>query len=162
MQPFLIVQLLVLVALANATPLLLKRAMGTACAWPLDGGVTLKDGQPLFGASKTIRGIVISLLATPAVSALMGLGWQLGALVAAFAMAGDLLSSFIKRRLGLAPSSQAIGLDQIPESLFPFITASWLAPISALDIVAGTAIFAVGELAVSRILFRLKLRDKPY
>ena len=31
------------------------------------------------------------------------------------AMLGDLLSSFWKRRVGLAPSWQAIGLDQIPE-----------------------------------------------
>jgi hypothetical protein len=35
-------------------------------------------------------------------------------------------------------------------------------PIGVLDIVAGTAIFAVGELAVSRILFRLNLREEPY
>ena len=42
-------------------------------------------------------------------------GLGIGLLVAATAMAGDLLSSFLKRRLALAPSSQAIGLDQIPE-----------------------------------------------
>jgi len=162
MQLLLIIQLLVLIAAANAAPLFLKKAMGTALDWPLDGGLTLTDGRPLLGASKTIRGIVAALLTTPAVSALMGLGWELGALVAACAMVGDLLSSFIKRRFGLAPSSQAIGLDQIPESLLPFIAASWLVPISVLDIVAGTAIFAVGELAASRILFWLNLREEPY
>ena len=34
-------------------------------------------------------------------------------------MAGDLFSSFVKRRLRLASSSMAIGLDHIPESSFP-------------------------------------------
>lgn len=162
MHPALIAQILVLIAVANAMPVLAKKVLGRAFAWPLDGGATFMDGRPLLGASKTIRGIVVSLLATPAASVLMGLGWELGVLVAACAMAGDLLSSFIKRRFGLAPSSQAIGLDQIPESLLPFIAAGWLVPVGVLDMAVGTAIFAVGELAVSRLLFRLNLRDEPY
>lgn len=162
MQPLLLIQLLVLIAVANATPLFLKKAMGNALAWPLDGGATFADGRRLLGASKTIRGIVASLLATPALSLLMGLGWELGALVAVFAMAGDLLSSFMKRRIGLPPSSQAIGLDQIPESLLPFIAARALVPITIIDMIAGTAIFFVGVIVLSRILYRLRLRDEPY
>jgi len=162
MHPILIVQLLVLVGVANALPVIAKKLMGAAGDWPLDGSITLRDGRPLFGRSKTIRGVLIALLGTPVVAALLGLGWQLGFLVAASAMAGDLLSSFIKRRLGLAPSSQALGLDQVPESLFPLIAARCLLPLSWLDVAVGTAIFAIAELAVSRILFRLNLRDRPY
>lgn len=162
MQPILIVQLLVLVGLANALPVAAKRILGAAYAWPLDGGATLWDGRPLFGHSKTIRGIVVSLLGTALVSVLMGLGWELGLLIAASAMAGDLLSSFVKRRLGLPPSSQARGLDQIPESLLPFVAARCLVPAGWLDVAVGTAIFVIAEPIVSRILFRLNLRDRPY
>ena len=162
MHPALIAQLLVLVALANAMPLLAKKALGPASAWPVDGGATFVDARPLLGTSKTVRGLVVSLLATPLVSSLMGLGWKLGVLMAACAMAGDLLSSFTKRRMGLPPSSKATGLDQIPESLLPFIAAGWFLPLTLLDIAAGTAIFIVGELAVSRLLFKLNLRDEPY
>lgn len=162
MHPILILQLLILIAVANATPVLAKRALGKTFAWPLDGGAMFVDGKPLLGASKTIRGIVVSLLATPIVAMLMGLGWELGALVAVAAMAGDLLSSFIKRRLSLAPSSMAMGLDQIPESLLPLVAAKWLVPVTLLDIAAGTAIFFVGSLAVSRVLFKLNVRDEPY
>jgi hypothetical protein len=57
----LILQLLMLLALANGTPLIAKKIFGTAFAHPLDKGVTLADGQPLFGHSKTIRGIVLSI-----------------------------------------------------------------------------------------------------
>ena len=59
---------------------------------------------------------------------MIGLDWRIGALVAAMAMLGDLFSSFLKRRMGLAPSRQAIGLDQIPESCFP----CWRAGFSCL------------------------------
>lgn len=162
MHPILIAELLVLVGLANALPVLAKKILGTAFAWPLDGGATVWDGRPLFGHSKTIRGVVIALLGTPLVAVLMGLGWELGLLIAASAMAGDLLSSFIKRRLALPPSSQARGLDQIPESLFPFFAARWLVPISWMDVLIGAVIFVIAELVVSRILFRLNLRDRPY
>jgi hypothetical protein len=60
----LILQLLMLLALANGTPLIAKKIFGTAFAHPLDKGVTLADGQPLFGHSKTIRGIVLSIAVT--------------------------------------------------------------------------------------------------
>jgi transposase len=84
------------------------------------------------------------MLATSICAALMGLGWQVGTLISTFAMAGDLLSSFVKRRLHLASSSMAIGLDHIPESLFPLLAIRSLLPLSTLDIVAGVTIFVVG------------------
>jgi CDP-2,3-bis-(O-geranylgeranyl)-sn-glycerol synthase len=77
-------------------------------------------------------------------------------------MVGDLCSSFIKRRLGFEPSSRATGLDQIPESLLPALLGRWLLALPAGDVVAVTATFFVGEIVLSRILFRLKLRDRPY
>jgi len=162
MHPGLVVQLLILVGVANASPVVTKKIFGEAFAFPLDGGAVFIDGRPLLGGSKTIRGIVASLVATPIAAALLGLGWELGALVAGAAMAGDLFSSFVKRRLGRPPSSMAVGLDQIPESLFPFIAARWFFPVTLLDMVAGTVIFLVCEIAVSRILFKLRMRDEPY
>ena len=129
---------------------------------PLDGGALFSDGQPIFGPSKTIRGIVVSLLATSICAAAMGLGWEAGALVATFAMAGDLFSSFVKRRLHLPSSSMAIGHDHIPESLFPLLASRWLLPLNILDIVAGVTIFVAGALILSPLLFKLNLRDEPH
>jgi CDP-2,3-bis-(O-geranylgeranyl)-sn-glycerol synthase len=109
-----------------------------------------------------VRGLVLGVLATILAGMLLGLDWRVGALVGGVALAGDLLSSFIKRRLGLAPSSMALGLDQIPESLFPLLAARLLLPLSALDIAIVVIVFFAGELILSRILFRLNLRDRPY
>ncbi|ODR95913.1 hypothetical protein AUC70_03385 [Methyloceanibacter stevinii] len=162
MQLLLLFQLLTLVVVANAVPVFAKRCFGPATAWPLDGGLVLSDGQPLLGASKTIRGILLSMVLTPVVAMLIGLSWQVGVVVAFSAMAGDLVSSFLKRRMGLRASDQAIGLDQIPESLLPLLAARWLLPVTTVDILVGTALFIVGSLVVSRLLFRLNMRDKPY
>jgi CDP-2,3-bis-(O-geranylgeranyl)-sn-glycerol synthase len=162
MHEVLIFQMLMLVAVANGTPVAVKLMLGDRFAYPLDGGRILADGRPLFGHSKTMRGIVLGVVATTAASMLLGLDWTVGALVGTAALAGDLLSSFIKRRLGLEPSSMALGLDQIPESLLPLLAARALLPLSALDIVIVVILFFVGELVLSRILFRLHLRDRPY
>jgi CDP-archaeol synthase len=162
MQGSLMLQLLILLVVANGTAVAAKKLLGAAFAHPLDGGALFVDGQPIFGPSKTIRGIVVSILATSICAALMGLGWEVGALIATFAMMGDLFSSFVKRRLHLASSSMAIGLDHIPESLFPLLASRLLLPLSILDIVAGVAIFVVGALILSPILFKLNLRDEPH
>jgi hypothetical protein len=162
MHPVLIVQLLVLLAVANGTPVIAKKLLGGAFAYPLDSRELFLDGRPLLGPSKTVRGIVLAVLATLACAALIGLGWKVGAVVGGIAMAGDLLSSFVKRRMGLPPSSMALGLDQIPESLFPLVACRLLLPLTLLDIGVATVIFLVGELVLSRILFKLHVRDRPY
>jgi CDP-2,3-bis-(O-geranylgeranyl)-sn-glycerol synthase len=162
MQPTLIVELLILIAVANGMPVLAKKLFGESFAYPLDGGARFFDERPIFGPSKTVRGLVLSLLITPLFAVLLGLQWELGALIAGAVMAGDLLSSFIKRRMGLAPSSQAFGLDQIPESLFPLLASRWLLPVSFIDVAVGVAIFLVAAPLLSRVFFRLGLRDQPY
>lgn len=155
-------QLLILLALANASPLIAKRMFNESYAMPIDGNARFVDGQPLLGASKTIRGVVASLLVTALAAPLLGLQIWIGLLVATAAMAGDLLSSFLKRRLLLAPSSRATGLDQIPESLFPLLACRSALSLTAVDIAVGCAFFFVGEILFSKLFFWLRLRDRPY
>jgi CDP-2,3-bis-(O-geranylgeranyl)-sn-glycerol synthase len=162
MQPVLILQLLILLAVANGAPVVAKRLLGGAFTYPLDGGALFPDGRPWLGPSKTIRGIVLATLATATAAAVLGFGWKLGALVGIAAMAGDLVASFAKRRWGLKPSGQAVGLDQIPESLFPLLASRLFLPVTAVDIAVATFLFFVGELLLSRLLFRWHLRDRPY
>jgi CDP-diglyceride synthetase len=151
-----------LLAVANGTPVIATKVLGRTVAYPVDFGIAFWDGQPLFGASKTLRGIVLAVALTSVAAPLIGLDWTFGALIAVTAMFGDLLSSFVKRRMGLAPSSQCIGLDQIPESLLPLVACRFLLHMTILEIAAATAIFFLGELALSRVLFWLRIRDRPY
>jgi CDP-archaeol synthase len=162
MHGALLLQLLILLVMANGTAVIAKKILGVAFGRPLDGGALFVDGEPIFGRSKTIRGVVASVLATSISAGLIGLGWEVGTLIAIFAMAGDLFSSFVKRRLRLASGSMAIGLDHIPESLFPLLASRLLLPLSTLDIVAGVTIFVVGALILSPLLFKMNLRDEPH
>lgn len=162
LQPFLVAQILALLTVANGAPVITKRIFGSFLAHPLDGGLVLADARPLLGGSKTLRGVVVALLTTAACAPLIGLDWTIGLLIAAAAMSGDLLSSFLKRRMKLDSGSMALGLDQVPESFLPALACRWVLPIGLADILCVTALFFVGALAVSRVAYKLEIRDRPY
>ncbi|MBY0508601.1 MAG: CDP-archaeol synthase [Rhodospirillaceae bacterium] len=162
MHVLLIAQLLALLTVANTAPLIVKKILGDRLAHPLDGGIVLSDGQPLFGRSKTIRGVIAAITASGAASPLVGLGVGIGVLMGSAAMAGDLISSFLKRRLRRQPSSKVTGLDQVPESLLPLVISRLVLPVSLMDILATAAIFFLGEIILAKVFFRLRLRDTPY
>jgi CDP-2,3-bis-(O-geranylgeranyl)-sn-glycerol synthase len=162
MHPIVILQLVILLMLANGTPVIAKKMFSFHYSYPLDGNLTFADGRPVFGRSKTIRGVVLAVLVTTAGAPFIGLDWRIGLLVGSFAMAGDLFSSFCKRRLGLPSSSRATGLDQIPESLLPLLACRDLLALTAADIVVCVVIFVIGEVVLSRVLYAFRLRDRPY
>lgn len=158
----LIGELTLLLTLSNGVPVLATKLFGSRLSYPVDGRALWFDGRPLFGSSKTVRGILLSVLTTSAGAALIGLAWHVGTVVAGLAMAGDLFSSFVKRRLGLPAGSRATGLDQIPESLFPLLGVARALSLTNGDIAAVVAIFFVGEILLSRVLYRLHIRGRPY
>ncbi len=55
-----------------------------------------------------------------------------------------------------------LGLDQVPESLFPAVACSAYLPLRPLDVALIVLVFSVGELAMSRLFFAVGLRDRPY
>jgi CDP-2,3-bis-(O-geranylgeranyl)-sn-glycerol synthase len=162
MHPVVVLQLLILLMLANGTPVIAKKLVGGHYSYPLDGDLTFADGRPVFGRSKTIRGVVLAVVVTTASAPLIGLGWRIGLLVGSFAMVGDLFSSFCKRRLRLPSSSRASGLDQVPESLLPLLACRDLLALTTADIVVCVVMFVVGEVVLSRLLYAFRLRDRPY
>ena len=162
MQPWPILQSVLLLTLANGAPVVAKKLFGNHLAFPLDAGALFFDGQPLLGPSKTIRGVVTSVAATAVIAPLLGLTLAAGGLVAALAMIGDLFSSFVKRRLRFPPSSQAIGLDQVPESLLPLLACQTMLSLTLIDVSIAVGVFLIGELIISRVLYALRIRDEPY
>jgi CDP-2,3-bis-(O-geranylgeranyl)-sn-glycerol synthase len=154
------VRALLLLVVANGAPILGKRLLGTRFAWPLDGGACFLDRRPLFGPAKTVRGVLLSIAATALAAVVLGLPWQTGALFGAWAMAGDLASSFLKRRLGMPPSSTAVGLDQIPESLLPLLALRRELGLGGWEVAALTAAFFALGFAAPRLLYRLRPRAR--
>jgi CDP-archaeol synthase len=158
----LVKQLVFLLILANGTPLLANKIFGHRFSHPLDCGVRCGDGEPWFGASKTIRGVFLSVLTTAVGACLVGLGGKIGALIGSAAMSGDLFSSFFKRRIGLPVSSRAVGLDQIPESLFPLLACRNALSLTVWEIAVTVLAFFFGEIVISRLLYKFRIRDRPY
>ncbi len=157
-----LVKILMLLGIANGTPIFATRLLGKRFNTPLDGGLKFADGRPLFGPSKTVRGLVLSVVCTTLAAPLLGFEWITGAGLASASMFGDLLASFIKRRLGLRTHSQAFGLDQVPESLLPLLWLRQHLGIGYGDMAIIVATFIVLELLLSRLLYRLHVRDRPY
>jgi CDP-2,3-bis-(O-geranylgeranyl)-sn-glycerol synthase len=162
MQLPLALKLVLLLAVANGTPVIAGKLFGAFLSYPLDVGKNFVDGRRIFGPSKTVRGVILAAIATSACAPFFGIAWTTGLVIGLVSMAGDLASSFAKRRMAYPPSSRALGLDQIPESLLPAIAAMRLMALTVVDVILVVAIFFVGELVLSRLLFKLHVRDQPY
>lgn len=154
--------LLILILTANGAPVLGTRMLGPRLAWPVDGGWHAPDGRRLLGEAKTWRGILLALGATPLAALALGTDLRVGLLVGAMAMLGDLASSFLKRRLGLAASSRCLGMDQVPESLLPALAAAGPLGLGGLEVALVVLVFFVLELSLSRLLYRWHIRARPY
>lgn len=118
---------------ANAVPVVLGGGK------PIDFGKKI-CGKRVFGDSKTIRGVLagfafgaaggiaIAFFLTPFFLSDLGV-MQKAAIAVALSLgtiAGDLLGSFIKRRLGMQPGSQSLLLDQLP-FLYTALFFAWFA-----------------------------------
>ncbi|WP_295384095.1 CDP-archaeol synthase [uncultured Thiodictyon sp.] len=150
-----ILTLLALLLVANGAPAVLAVLVGRTPARPLDGGMLLRDGHPVFGPSKTWRGLVAALGITPPVAMLLGFGWGLGLAIALGAMAGDLIASFIKRRLGLDSGASVPLLDHLPETLIPALLAKGAMGLDWPHLGVAAAVFTVVDLLVTPLLKRL-------
>ena len=156
------IDMLLLLLAANGAPVMGQFLFGSRGARPVDNGRTLGDGQPLFGASKTWRGLVLAIAACGAASALLGYGLGFGLVFSALSMAGDLISSFIKRRMGLAPGARSTALDQLPEALLP---SGFAVIVMGLDwwwAIALSLAFMLGQMVISLPLYWLHIRKTPY
>jgi CDP-2,3-bis-(O-geranylgeranyl)-sn-glycerol synthase len=155
-------KLLILLVAANGAPIIARHLFGDCCNWPLDGDLKTNSGAPFLGSSKTWRGLLMALLLTTLIAPLVGIDWHWGILIGSFAMLGDLIASFTKRRLGFPPSSQAFGLDQIPESLLPLLVIAPLFPLKWWSVVIVVVAFVVVVPLLSRLFFLLGIRRRPY
>lgn len=155
-------ELFVMLVLANGAPVVAAALLKKRWSAPVDGGRLWRDGRPVLGDSKTWRGVVSGALACALFALMTGLGFVFGFLFGLLGLAGDMLSSFIKRRLGLASSARALGLDQIPEALLPMLLAMWWLPVSLWVVLLVVVLFTLSNIYGSPLLYRLGIRRQPH
>lgn len=151
---------------ANASAVLAKGRT------PLDQNLKFIDGKRLLGKGKTVKGFVFAVLVGTLVGAI--LGYVEGAIVARaklaftqslFAMFGDSVGSFVKRRFNIPPGGATPFLDQWDFVLFAFaghwLLRQWI-PISfptmeeLLGILVMTAVLHVTS---NYVAYKLKLKS---
>jgi len=148
---------------ANATPVVLGGGP------PLDGGKKFIDGRRIFGDGKTVRGFVAGLAAGTIIGMIQGIAkgplshyLLLGFLLALGALLGDLMGSFIKRRLGIERGGALPGLDQLGFVIIALLLAS---PVKVPPWQVIVAIFLITpalHLATNFIGYKLGLKSRPY
>lgn len=154
--------LIFLIIVANAAPILVTYAMRNRFDYPLDARFILADGQRVFGESKTIRGIVAAIVFTAIAALMIGHPGFCGILVGSYAMLGDLLSSFLKRRIRLPSSSRAPALDQLPEALLPTVILAPYFGLATGDVIVIVVTFVLVAVTVSPMLYNVGIRATWY
>ena len=154
----LVIELLLLLLVANGTPVVLSILLRQRFAWPLDAGRNFLDGRRLFGVSKTVRGALGGIAVTALVAPVCGLDRASGALFGLLAMTGDLTSSFIKRRLGYPSGSQHPLLDQLPETCLPLWLLQPVTGATLTELAVAVAAFTVLDLLLSRLYRSVQAR----
>ena len=142
--------------LANATPVLLGGG------GPLDGGRTWRDGEPILGDHKTVRGTLSGLAAGILTGLLQGAPLR-GVLLAVGAIGGDLIVSFIKRRLKLKPGALFPLADQMDFIVFAVVLLSLFQPLPTLDRIVAILVATLPIHYLTNVLaWLLKLKSNPW
>jgi len=142
---------LLLLVIANTIAWLAALIFGTEFAAPLDFGITLRDGSRLLGDHKTWRGLVSAAVVCGAMTQSFHLGLLPGAAFGTLALLGDAAASFVKRRLRLAPGTEVVGLDQLPEALAPLLILQRPLGLRLGECLVIAAIFGVLDVAVTKM-----------
>ena len=157
-----ILQLLILLAAANSAPIAAKRTLHELFSYSLDGGLVFFDGRPLFGSSKTIRGILAAVLITAVCAPLIGLEWQTGVLIASVSMGGRPFLQLRETPQEAARECQGNRPRSGAGIAIPALACKNLLSLSVMDILVGTVVFFVGEVVLARVFYKLHFRDRPY
>ena len=117
---------------------------------PLDQNLKFIDGRPILGKGKTVKGFVFAVLVGVLVGIILGFvegslmpRAALALVLSFFAMLGDSVGSFIKRRFDLKPGQAAPFLDQWDFVLFAFLGHWLLQPWLAISFPSGTELLAI-------------------
>lgn len=149
----LIIQLLqfgIPMAVANMTPIFVKGKI------PIDFGKELK-GKRLLGKGKTIEGTVMGICIGALAGFLLGNAY-LGLLVSIGALLGDIVESFIKRRVGIKSGAPWWGFDQLDFVIGALILGSFAESLMLKTAIILLVISPPLHLLINIIGYKLKLK----
>ncbi|MFH1239792.1 MAG: CDP-2,3-bis-(O-geranylgeranyl)-sn-glycerol synthase [Candidatus Diapherotrites archaeon] len=153
---------------SNAVPVLIGGLT------PIDFGKNFFDGKRLFGEGKTFRGFAIGVLSGWGVALLTQyflLNFTnfpvpqtvfFGLFVAFGALFGDLVGSFVKRRIGIKRGAPVFLLDQLDFVAGGIIFGSVFYAPSFWGIIFIAGVTVILHRVTNYIAFKMKLKNVPW
>ncbi len=162
---------------ANMAPVIVKNWF-KKLAVPIDSGKRIK-GKEIFGKNKTWRGFIFAILFAIVIAYLQFFlygfdffrnlsfinysNWLLlGFLFGFGAIFGDLIESFIKRRLNLKPGKKFIPWDQLDFVIGALIFISLVVDITLKMLLYIVIISFIGHILVNHTAYYLKIRKEKW
>jgi CDP-2,3-bis-(O-geranylgeranyl)-sn-glycerol synthase len=156
--------------IANATPVVSVKLIGRST--PLDMGLYAWDNKRILGDGKTVEGLIsgiaVGTLVGLSIYSLMGIFRSIlePLILSIGAMVGDILGSFIKRRIGIERGKPLPVVDQLGfllSSLFFSYVTYGLPRWVSLDILIILLIITFFlHIAINYLAYLLRLKDRPY
>jgi len=157
---------------ANAIPVLFGGGLA------IDGDRKLWDGKPIFGSHKTVRGFVAGVIAGTLTGAAQTVVLQsiapsvfsppydfsvlLGFLISFGALAGDLVHSFVKRRIGLKEGSSLPVADQLDFVVGAVLFSALASPPPLLTIALILVITLPTHLLTNLVAYVIRIKKTPW
>lgn len=157
---------------ANAIPVLFGGGLA------IDGGRRMRDGKPIFGSHKTVRGFVAGVIAGTLTGAVQSIVLRsiapsvfsppydfsvlLGFLISLGALAGDLVHSFVKRRIGLKEGSFLPVADQLDFVVGAVLFAALVSPPPLLTIALILIITLPTHLLTNLVAYVIRVKKTPW
>jgi len=158
--------------IANAIPVILGGGR------PIDVGRKMPDGKPVFGSHKTIRGFAFGIIAGTLTSAVQSVALQfvapsfflppfkfsvlLGFVISFGALMGDLVHSFIKRRMDIAEGAPLPVADQLDFVLGAVLFSFLVSPPPLLTIFIIFAITLPVHLLTNVLAYVTGVKKTPW
>lgn len=154
-------RIIIFLLLVNGLPPLFAVFAQSWLNYRLDAGKTWFDGWPLFGSNKTVRGLTVSICGGTLGFQVLGQSWLIACITATLAMTGDLVTSFIKRRIHIESGKDFPILDQTFESLFPLLFLNYFVELNIIQNIAILLVFITFAYSSSRIWQYITERPLP-
>ncbi len=141
---------------------------------PLDLGSRFLDGKPFLGKGKTFKGTILGIAAGTIASATIFFLFSeatllltanyllLGFLLSVGAIAGDMIASFFKRRVGVQQGMEVLFLDQLDFVAGGAVLGSIVYIPSAGELLVAAIITLAAHKFSNYVAFKAKLKKVPW
>ena len=142
---------------------------------PVDFNKNFFDSRPILGKGKTFKGTILGITAGIIIAAAInGLIPEqtaqyysvnyllIAALLVALAILGDIIGSFIKRRLNIERGKPVLLLDQLDFVIVPMLFLWSQKFVSLTEIIIVLVITLIVHRAANYIAFKFKLKRVPW